>query len=100
MEKVDAENIYSTGISHVNIGCGEDLTIFDLAQNIKNVVGFNGTVDFDSSKPDGTPRKLLEVNNLGGLGWKFSTDLHTGISNSYKKYLNQNKVYKNIDLKR
>ena len=89
MEKVDAKTIYSTGISHINIGCGEDLTISELAQNIKNVVGFNGIVEFDSTKPDGTPRKLLEVNNLGGLGWKFSADLPIGISNSYNKYLNR-----------
>jgi len=90
MEKVEAENIYSNDISHINIGCGEDLTISELSKNIKNVTGFNGTVKFDDTKPDGTPRKLLEVNNLGSLGWKFSTDLHTGISNSYNKYLNRN----------
>ena len=88
MENVDAKNIYSTGISHVNIGCGEDLTISELAQYIKNVVGFNGTVVFDSTKPDGTPRKLLAVKRLNDVGWKFSTDLLTGISNSCSKYLN------------
>lgn len=88
MEKVDPENIHSTGISHINIGCGEDLTISHLAQIIKNVVGFAGGIKFDSNKPDGTPRKLLAVNKLIDMGWKFSTNLSTGISNSYNEYLN------------
>ena len=88
MEKVDAEDIYSNGTSHVNIGCGDDLTIADLAQNVKEIVGFNGCTEFDSEKPDGTPRKLLAVKKLSDFGWKFKTDLHTGISESYNKYFN------------
>ena len=90
LEKVDADNIYFTGISHVNIGCGEDLTISELAQNIKNVVGFNGTVDFDSTNPDGTPRKLLDVSRLTQLGWASKVSMHKGVSNSYSNYLINN----------
>jgi len=84
MEKVEAENIYSTSISHVNIGCGEDLTISELAQNIKNIVGYNGTVDFDSTKPDGTPRKLLDVSTIAKLEWHASTTMAAGIESIYK----------------
>jgi len=87
MEKVDAENIYSTGIAHINIGCGEDLTISELAQNIKNVVGFKGTVDFDSTRPDGTPRKHLDIKLLKKTGWNMQVQLSDGIKNTYKLYL-------------
>jgi len=90
MEKVEAENIYSSGVSHINIGCGEDLTIYDLAQKTKNVIGFNGAVEFDSTKPDGTPRKLLYVKRLKDLGWSYRNELDAGISNSYNNYLNYN----------
>ena len=87
MEKVDAENIYSTGISHVNIGCGEDLTIAELAQNVKEVVRFNGRTEFDSTKPDGTPRKLLNINLLSSLGWNNKIELSAGIEMVYQRYM-------------
>ena len=71
----------------VNIGCGEDISIRDLALTIKKVVGFEGELMFDSSKPDGTPRKLLSMDKLHGLGWKHQIELEDGIKRVYKNIL-------------
>ena len=68
----------------VNIGTGEDVTIRELAQTVMDVVGFTGDIVFDASKPDGTPRKLLDVSRLKSLGWSARTDLRTGIRLAYK----------------
>jgi GDP-L-fucose synthase len=70
----------------VNIGTGEDLTIKELAQTIKKEVGFEGEIVWDSSKPDGTPRKLMDVNKLHGLGWKHTTSLNQGIKLAYQDF--------------
>lgn len=70
----------------VNIGCGEDLTIRDLAELIKEIVGFEGVLRFDPSKPDGTPRKLLNVERLSLLGWSARTPLGKGLSMVYKDF--------------
>jgi GDP-L-fucose synthase len=72
---------------HINIGTGEDLTITDLAGLIAGIAGFDGRFVFDSSKPDGTPRKLLDVSKLTGLGWRPRIDLESGIRLTYKCYL-------------
>jgi GDP-L-fucose synthase len=72
----------------VNIGCGEDLSIADLARLIKDVVGYEGELLFDTSKPDGTPRKLMSVEKLFGMGWKPQTDLRSGIQLAYQDFLN------------
>jgi GDP-L-fucose synthase len=71
----------------INIGCGEDLTIADLAELIKEVVGFDGNVVWDTSKPDGTPKKLLDVSRLKALGWKPSVSLREGIGRAYQEFL-------------
>ena len=71
----------------VNIGCGEDLTIAELAMTIARVVGFAGTLHFDTSKPDGTPRKLLDVSRIHSLGWRARTSLQTGIELGYRDFL-------------
>ncbi|MEY2890685.1 MAG: hypothetical protein RJA98_593 [Pseudomonadota bacterium] len=68
----------------VNIGTGEDVTIRELAETVMKVVGFTGKIVFDSSKPDGTPRKLLNVNRLSQLGWRRFVVLNEGISSAYK----------------
>ena len=73
----------------VNIGCGEDISIKDLALMIKKVVGFKGKLTFDTSKPDGTPRKLLSVDKLHNLGWKHQIELEEGIKSVYKDVLNK-----------
>ena len=68
----------------VNIGSGEDVTIRELAETVMDVVGFKGSISFDSSKPDGTPRKLLDVSRLTGLGWSARTKLRDGIRLAYE----------------
>ena len=68
----------------VNIGCGEELTIRELAQTVMNVVGFSGRIAFDTSKPDGTPRKRLDVSRLAALGWRARTPLAEGIRLAYE----------------
>ncbi|CAN5502548.1 GDP-L-fucose synthase [soil metagenome] len=73
--------------SFVNIGTGEDLTIRELAILIKDVVGFTGELVFDDSKPDGTPRKLMDVTKLHNLGWKHSIELNEGIKLAYEDFL-------------
>ncbi|MEJ2884032.1 GDP-L-fucose synthase [Pedobacter sp. GR22-6] len=71
----------------VNIGTGHDLTIKDLALLIKKIIGFEGALIFDSSKPDGTPRKLMDVSKLNALGWKHKIELEEGIQLAYKDFL-------------
>src|SRR6186713_3294260 len=74
----------------INIGIGEDLSIKELSELIKDITRYNGKIVFDSSKPDGTPRKLLDVSKLIQLGWTASIDLKTGVGSVYKtKFLNQ-----------
>jgi GDP-L-fucose synthase len=71
----------------VNVGVGADISIAELARLIRDIVGFDGEIKFDHGKPDGTPRKLLDVTRLTNLGWKASTDLETGIRDTYRWYL-------------
>jgi GDP-L-fucose synthase len=70
----------------LNVGCGEDLTVRELAELIRDVVGFKGRLKFDTSKPDGTPRKLLEVSRLTELGWRASIPLGEGLAAIYAEY--------------
>jgi len=71
----------------VNIGTGSDLTIRELAEMVAEVVGFSGELEFDTSKPDGSPRKLLDVSRLKGLGWSASMSLRCGLKRSYEDFL-------------
>jgi GDP-L-fucose synthase len=71
----------------INIGCGEDLTIRVLAEKVRASVGFAGRIDWDSSKPDGTPRKLLDVGRLHALGWRAQISLEQGITDAYRDFL-------------
>jgi GDP-L-fucose synthase len=73
----------------VNIGCGEDLSIRELAEMIAGVVAYSGKLVFDSSKPDGTMRKLMDVSRMKGMGWTSSTSLHKGILTAYQSYLKE-----------
>jgi GDP-L-fucose synthase len=74
----------------VNIGTGEDISISDLAGLIQKVVGYEGAIVYDASKPDGTPRKLMDLSKLTGLGWKFSISLEKGLELVYKEYQSRN----------
>ncbi len=71
---------------HVNIGSGKDVSILELAELIKEIVGFKGELVFDSSKPDGSPRKLMDVSKLREMGWQYSIELEKGISSVYQSY--------------
>ena len=74
---------------HINVGTGEDVTIADLAKRIADVVGFSGNVVCDTSKPDGTPRKLLDVRRLKALGWQAKIPLEEGLRKTYQWYLKE-----------
>ncbi len=73
----------------INVGTGNDLSIMDLALLIREIVGFAGDIDWDASKPDGTPRKLLDVSRISNLGWHPKIDLKTGISMTYESFLKE-----------
>ena len=76
-----------SGESHINVGCGTDTTILELASRIAGVVSFRGDIATDPSKPDGTPRKLLDVSKLSGLGWKPKIPFEEGIARTYRWFL-------------
>lgn len=80
------ENYNEEGL--VNIGTGEDVTITELAMLIKEIVGYEGALVYDHTKPDGTPRKLMDVSKLTNLGWKYSIELKDGLNRVYNDYLN------------
>ncbi|HEU0064198.1 MAG TPA: GDP-L-fucose synthase, partial [Flavisolibacter sp.] len=70
----------------INIGLGEDISIKELAELIKEITGYKGRLVFDHSKPDGTPRKLLDVSKLDSMGWRAKIDLKSGIKKVYKEH--------------
>jgi GDP-L-fucose synthase len=74
-------------LSHINVGTGVDCTIRELVETVAKVVGFEGSIAFDATKPDGAPRKLMDVSRLKDLGWQYSIDLEQGLANSYKWFL-------------
>lgn len=74
-------------LSHINVGTGVDCTIREMAEAMAKVVGFEGAVAFDSTKPDGTPRKLMDVSRLASLGWQYNVDLETGLRSTYQWFL-------------
>lgn len=76
----------------INIGCGEDVTIRELAETVMDVVGFAGELRFDSTKPDGTPRKLMDVQRMNALGWKARTSMLAGIASAYSDFNNVNRA--------
>ena len=72
---------------HINIGTGKEITIRDLSKMIAQTVGFEGEIVFDASKPDGTPRKLIDVSKLHGLGWRHQVELDEGIRRLFEWYV-------------
>ncbi|MDO4793783.1 MAG: GDP-L-fucose synthase [Filifactor alocis] len=80
-------NNYS-GNQTVNVGTGKEITIKNLTQLVSEIVGYEGSIVWDTDKPDGTPRKLLDVSKLEGLGWKYKTELKDGIRLAYEDFLN------------
>ena len=74
-------------LSHVNVGSGEDVSIAELAGLLAQVTGFSGKITYDRSRPDGTPRKLLDVSRLAAMGWRSKIGLEKGIETTYKWFL-------------
>ena len=88
LEKLNADELYNEmKISHINIGFGEDLSIAELANIIANIVGYKGEIRYDSSKPDGMLKKLLDISRLKDLGWQHTTSLDKGIDIAYKWFM-------------
>jgi len=87
IENVDAFDLDSAGTYHLNAGTGKDLTIKQLAELVAITVGYEGDIQFDLTKPDGTPQKLLDVTRMKSLGWSYSTELEHGLSQTYEWFL-------------
>ena len=90
--KMYLENSLPT-LSHINVGTGVDVTIKELAEIVKTVVGFTGEVVFDNTKPDGAPRKLLDVTKLNSLGWRSKTDLTLGLHYTLRDFVNRKTTF-------
>ena len=87
LEKAVYEQHTSPMQSHINVGYGQDVSITEVAQLIGQVIGYQGSIDFDSSKPDGSPRKLMDSSRINSLGWQASVDLHHGLKLAYQDFL-------------
>ncbi|MEO1406149.1 MAG: GDP-L-fucose synthase [Pseudomonadota bacterium] len=83
-------------LSHINVGTGVDCTIRELAETVADVTGFTGELAFDASKPDGTPRKLMDVSKLAQLGWRASIALKDGLKSTYAWYLDHQDDFKSV----
>lgn len=92
MERVNAADIYNQGITHLNIGTGEEISIVELSRLVSEVVGFNGSIKFDTSKPDGMPRKLLDSSRINNLGWYSKTSIQDGVGLTYNWCLKNNRI--------
>ena len=89
IENLNAEELYGWDVSQINIGSGKDISISELATIIAKVAGYEKSIIFDSSMPDGVPRKMLDVSRINKLGWKSSTSLFKGISKTYEWYVKE-----------
>jgi GDP-L-fucose synthase len=89
MRNVNTDRVYGQGITHLNIGTGKEISIHELAETIKDVVGFEGKIKYDTEKPDGTPRKLLDVSRMRQLGWQPRIELEQGIKDTYQWFLRE-----------
>lgn len=87
LDKTQYDRVTEPMQSHLNVGSGFDVTIAQLVQAIATVVGYRGAIDYDSSKPDGSPKKLMDSNRLNTLGWKPSTSLEVGLALAYADFL-------------
>lgn len=84
----------------INVGTGKDLTVKKLAETVQNLVGHEGKIDWDTSKPDGTPRKLMDVSRINELGWKAEIELKEGLENTYQWYLEHRDEIKEVQISR
>jgi GDP-L-fucose synthase len=79
-------------LSHINVGTGKDVTIREMAETMKEVAGYKGKLVFDTTKPDGVPRKLIDITRLKRMGWEYNVDLKEGLQKTYKWYLKENEL--------
>ena len=87
------KQINNSSLPLINIGCGKDLSIMKLAELVKNVIGFSGTISWDTSKPDGTPKKQLDISRISSLGWQAKTNLIDGIKKAYSDFLKNHRQF-------
>jgi GDP-L-fucose synthase len=92
LSKVSYDSRVQPMLSHVNVGCGHEVAIRDLAETIGKVVGYQGEIKLDSSKPDGTPRKLMDSSRIRTLGWRPLIDLEAGLKFAYEDFKNKNDI--------
>lgn len=90
LSKTDYDRHTQPMLSHINVGCGHDITIKELAETIARVIGYPGAISFDPSKPDGTPRKLMDSSRLNALGWYAKVGLEAGLEKAYEDFLKNN----------
>ena len=81
-------------LSHINVGTGVDYTIRELVETVAKVTGFDGEIEFDASKPDGAPRKLMNVDRLASLGWKYTYSLEAGLQDAYQWFLENQDTFR------
>jgi GDP-L-fucose synthase len=94
LDNVTYETNTQPMLSHINVGTGVDCTIRELVETVAKVVGYNGSISFDASKPDGAPRKLMNVDRLASLGWKYSIDLEQGLTTTYEWFLHNQESFR------
>lgn len=87
VEKSEYDSVVPQRVSHLNVGTGTDLSIADLAHLVADTIGYGGRLTFDVTKPDGTPRKLLDVSRLARLGWHAQIDLREGLASTYEWFV-------------
>jgi len=92
LEKTTYRKHTQSMLSHINVGCGDDITIRQLAELVGKVVGYQGEIAFDNSKPDGPPRKLMDSARLNTLGWQAKVDLEAGLKMAYEDFLKSYKI--------
>ena len=94
LDKVTYDKNTDPMLSHINVGTGVDCTIRELVETVSEVVGFEGSIIFDTSKPDGSPRKLMDIERLKSLGWQSSIDLENGLKMTYKWFIYNQDTYR------
>jgi GDP-L-fucose synthase len=94
LSKERYESVTEPMLSHLNVGSGTDITIHELAETIQQVVGYEGEIIWDTTKPDGTPRKLMDTRKINALGWQPQINLKEGLTNTYRWFVNQHSEFK------
>ncbi len=94
LDKAHYQSVTEPMLSHLNVGTGTDVTIKELAETIGKVTGFSGSISWDSSKPDGTPRKLMDTTKINALGWQPNIDLEPGLRATYQWFLDHQDEFK------